>query len=140
MKTSFYSLRLNESFFVKERYDIVLGFLKNIANISTFNNLLILDVGCGTGFFVDFYFKRGAKEITGIDITKTSISMLKEKYPAYNFYVADISDLNYPVKLKEKFDIINAFDVLYHITDDSKFEMAMHNISSLCAGGSYADN
>ena len=99
----------------------------------------ILDVGCGTGFFVDYYNKKGAKKITGLDITEVSVSMLKERYPACNFQVADISNPN--INLEEKFDIINAFDVLYHITDDSKFETATNNISSLCAGGgSYADN
>ena len=94
----------------------------------------ILDVGCGPGFFVDYYNKKGAKKITGIDITKVSISMLKEKYPTYNFQVADIGDPNLHC-FKETFDIINVFDVLYHITDDERFETAISNISRLCAGG-----
>ena len=99
----------------------------------------ILDVGCGTGFFVDYYNKKGAKKITGFDITEVSRYMLKEKHPTYNFYVTDISDPN--LRFKDSFDIINAFDVLYHITDDKRFETAINNISSLCVGGrSCADN
>ncbi|NMX21368.1 hypothetical protein C5S30_02800 [ANME-1 cluster archaeon GoMg4] len=124
----------------KYLYSLKVSALDKILNkyySITIKGRSILDVGCDTGFFVNYYHKKGAKKITGLDITKTSISMLKEKYPAYNFYVADISDPNHPLKLKEKFDIINAFDVLYHVTDNGKFETAINNISSLCLGGGY---
>jgi len=95
----------------------------------------VLDIGCGTGFFVDYYSRKGAKKITGVDITKVSILKLREKYPHYNFLVADIGSPN--IYLKERFNIVNAFDVLYHIVDDAKFKTALHNISSLCAKGGY---
>lgn len=125
-----------------ETYNKYLYFLK----VSSLDKILnkysipikeksILDIGSGIGFFVDYYNKKGAKKITGMDITEISISMLKEKYPAYNFQVADISDPN--LHFKEKFDIVNAFDVIYHITDDDRFEIAINNISSLCIGGGY---
>jgi len=94
---------------------------------------LILDVGCDTGFFVDYYRKKGAKKIVGIDIAETSISLLRKKYPTYNFFIADISE----VQFEEKFDIVNAFDVLYHITHNNKFKKAIDNISTACAEGGY---
>ncbi len=90
----------------------------------------ILDVGCGAGFFVDYYNKRGAKEIMGIDITKISVSALKKKYSYRKFQVRDISDPN--LNFKKTFDIVNAFDILYHITDDNKFKNAIRNISKAC--------
>lgn len=37
----------------------------------------VLDVGCGTGFFTDFYLRRGA-QVTGIDITNASVERLRK--------------------------------------------------------------
>ncbi|MBN2186934.1 MAG: class I SAM-dependent methyltransferase [Dehalococcoidia bacterium] len=89
----------------------------------------ILDIGVGTGFYVDYWKERGAKSITGIDITEKSISMLKTKYPGYEFIKADISSKE--LSIKEKFDVITAFDVLFHIVEEAKFEQAIANIRKL---------
>ncbi|MCW4054902.1 MAG: class I SAM-dependent methyltransferase [Candidatus Bathyarchaeota archaeon] len=117
-----YSLKLSSLEIVLDEHTVIEG-------------KFVLDIGCGTGFFVDYYSRKGAKKITGVDITKVSILKLTEKYPQYNFLVADISSPN--ISLKERFDIVNAFDVIYHIVDDAKFKTALHNISAWCAKGGY---
>jgi SAM-dependent methyltransferase len=85
----------------------------------------VLDVGCGTGFFVEWYTAKGAR-ITGVDITDISIRVLKEKYGG-DFYVADISDRD--LLIDKQFDIVNVWDVFYHIIDDAAFKQAIDNIS-----------
>src|SRR6266566_775311 len=40
----------------------------------------VLDVGCGTGFFVDWYLNKGA-QVSGIDITEVSIERLRRDFP-----------------------------------------------------------
>jgi len=98
----------------------------------------VLDIGAGFGFYVDFWCSNGASEIVGLDIAKTAINFLKKIYPHYSFYCCDISDKVLPSELmNKKFDIISAFDVLYHIVDDVKFEMAIENISNLCKENAY---
>ena len=94
-------------------------------------NRVVCDIGCGTGFFVDFYKFQGAKDIVGIDITSISIENLKRKYFEYHFIEEDISSYSLVSKINRKFDIINAFDVLYHIKDDKAFKRAIANISGL---------
>jgi len=91
----------------------------------------ICDVGCGTGFFIEFYKFQGVKDIVGIDITTVSFKNLKQKYPEYNFIEEDISSNSVISKVAEKFDILNVFDVMYHITIDKKYEKAITNISNL---------
>lgn len=93
----------------------------------------VLDVGCGTGFFVDYYLKAGARAVTGIDITDVSVSSLGETFPSAEFYKADISGAG--ILRGETFDIINVFDVLYHIIDDAAFASAIANIGRLAAPG-----
>ena len=95
----------------------------------------VLDVGCGTGFWVEFYKSNGAASIVGVDITSISIEKLKEKYPQFEFYELDIGDTE--INIDRRFDIVNVFDVLYHIKDKLKFRKAMSNIAHLSKKGSY---
>jgi SAM-dependent methyltransferase len=93
----------------------------------------ILDIGCGTGFYVEFWRRRGARLVTGIDLTQKSVQELSAKYRNYNFYRKDIGEEN--IALEGPFDLITAFDVLFHIVDEDRFENAVRNISLLAHRG-----
>lgn len=84
----------------------------------------VLDVGCGTGFFTAYYLGRGA-EITGIDIAPTSIERLSARHPQSTFRLADVSE----TEIGERYDLVNAFDVLYHITDDERWARAVRHLA-----------
>src|SRR5205823_4921011 len=90
----------------------------------------VLDVGCGTGFFTRYYVERGAR-VTGLDIAAVSIERLRERFPQARFILSDVSE----AALAERFDIVNAFDVLYHITDDQRWEAALRNLAEAVAPG-----
>ncbi|MGE5124586.1 MAG: class I SAM-dependent methyltransferase, partial [Acidobacteriaceae bacterium] len=79
-------------------------------------NSRVLDIGSGLGFYIDFYRDRGAGEILGMDISETSVSFLKEKYPADKFLLADIS--NCTLDGLGEFDFISVVSVLYHVVED----------------------
>jgi 2-polyprenyl-3-methyl-5-hydroxy-6-metoxy-1,4-benzoquinol methylase len=105
-------------------------------NISI-HNKTICDIGPGTGFFIDFYHQKGGKSIVGIDLTTISIDYLSKKYPQYQFTKGDISSPSLLEKIRLNFDIINAFDILYHIMDDDDFTAAIVNISRLTNDNGY---
>ena len=84
----------------------------------------VLDVGCGTGFFTAWYLARGAK-VTGIDIAPTSVERLRARHPEARFILSDVSE----AALDERYALVNAFDVLYHITDDARWEQAVRNLA-----------
>lgn len=92
-----------------------------------------LDIGCGSGFFIDYYLKAGARSVTGIDITDISVEALRKRYPAAAFMKVDIGSSVSPAL--GQFDIISAFDVLYHIVDDGAFANAIANIAGCAAPG-----
>lgn len=93
----------------------------------------ILDVGCGTGFFVEAFTRRGG-HVSGMDITRTSVDRLRDKYGAA-FYIQDISARDYtPPQL---FDVVNIWDVLYHVVDDSRFNQALANLTVSVKPGGY---
>ena len=90
----------------------------------------VLDVGCGAGFFVEYYLGRGAR-VTGLDIAAISVERLRERFPQARFVLGDASE----AALGERFDLVNAFDVLYHIVDDSRWEGALRNLAAAVEPG-----
>lgn len=90
----------------------------------------VLDVGCGTGFFTAWYLAQGAS-VTGVDIAPTSVERLRERFPEARFLLADVSE----VALEGTFDLVNAFDVLYHVVDDERWAAAVRRLGDAVAPG-----
>src|SRR3989338_2714306 len=71
--------------------------IKEDFNLDLSNNS-ILDIGCGTGVYINLYLKNGASDVTGLDITKVSIENLKLKYPKAKFYNVDEKKFDQAIK------------------------------------------
>ncbi len=98
--------------------------------------LVAADVGAGTGFYVDRWLILGA-EVTGIDLTAVAVENLAGRFPAGRFVQADIG-LPLAAPLAEergRYDVISAFDVLFHIVDDGQYDRALANIATLLKPG-----
>lgn len=95
----------------------------------------VLEVGCGTGFYTEYCLKCQVDTYVGVDITSVSVETLRERYPNLRFIQADIS-ADEISEIDEKFDVVLAADVLFHLVDDAAFEKAIRNLcSALCPGG-----
>lgn len=84
----------------------------------------VLDVGCGTGFWTAYYVERGAN-YTGLDIARPSVERLRAAYPQSTFLLSDVSEAELPAS----YEIVNVFDVLYHVTDDARFDAALGRLA-----------
>jgi len=96
----------------------------------------ILDIGSGTGFYIDQWKELGMKRITGSDFTETAVSHLKARHPGSEFYVLDIGG-DQTIWQGGSFDMISAMDVLFHIVDDARYERAIKNIHALLKPGGW---
>jgi SAM-dependent methyltransferase len=97
----------------------------------------VLDVGSGTGFYVDLWVELGAKRITGVDITETAVARLQERHPDLMFRRADVGEEISPLE-PTTYDVVSAMDVLFHIVDDRRFANAIRNIhDALRPGGCF---
>ena len=97
----------------------------------------VLDVGAGTGFYVDRWKRLGAR-VTGLDLTDVAVEELSRCFPDNRFVRADIGGPFEQVPLRPaSFDVVSAFDVLFHIVDDAAYGRAFRNIASLLRPGGW---
>ncbi|WP_322487907.1 class I SAM-dependent methyltransferase [Chloroflexus sp.] len=92
----------------------------------TLHGKKILEIGCGTGFYTEFFNTKNITRYLGIDITRISVKKLKKKYPSFDFICADVANFN--TTNTENFDIVFIADVLFHIVDDQRFKNALQNV------------
>lgn len=96
----------------------------------------VLDVGSGTGFYVERWRELGVRSIRGSDLTEAAVGHLRERHPGLPFVRLDIgARLDDPAAAGGPYDAISAFDVLFHIVDDDAFRRAFHNVWSLLRPG-----
>jgi hypothetical protein len=92
----------------------------------------VLDIGSGAGHWIDFYLDVfEAQRIVGIEIATSSVEFLREKYADSRDVVVLENDVSRPqFKLDQKFDIINAIGVMFHIVQDKLWEQAVRNLAA----------
>ena len=82
-----------------------------------FKNKKILDLGCGTGEFLNNYYGMGA-ECLGIDIENNF--KIKNKI---NFKLINIEANKFLKNCKKKFDVIFLFEFLEHLEEQDKYQL-----------------
>ena len=82
-----------------------------------FKNKKILDLGCGTGEFLNNYCGMGA-ECLGIDIENNF--KIKNKI---NFKLINIEANKFLKNCKKKFDVIFLFEFLEHLEEQDKYQL-----------------
>jgi 2-polyprenyl-3-methyl-5-hydroxy-6-metoxy-1,4-benzoquinol methylase len=114
----------------KVRHKVFFRVIKSL-NLD-FSTMDILDVGSGTGFYVEKWKQLGVRTVAGSDLTNIAVEKLKKRYPTDRFYQLDIGDtLTISSIQHQQYDIVSAFDVLYHIVDDNRYRKAIENIYNL---------
>ncbi len=94
----------------------------------------VLDVGSGTGFYIQRWKDAGVRKIVGSDLTAIATGRLKELFPNEEFVQTDIGG-EIPKTWVCLFDAVSAFDVFFHIVDDQRYQKALQNVSSVLRSG-----
>ena len=88
----------------------------------------VLDVGSGTGFYLDLWQRLGAAHITGSDLTEVAVEGLAGRFPGRSIERVDIGAPE--VQLPQRaYDAVSIVDVLFHIVDDDRYLQALSNLS-----------
>ncbi len=98
--------------------------------------LEVLDVGSGSGVYIDLWQRLGVGRVVGSDLTLEAMIYLQRTFPGVRFQQGDVGDPNF-MSGEGPFDVVSAFDVLFHIVDDGRFAQAIANIGRLVKPGGY---
>ena len=78
----------------------------------------LLDIGCGTGLELDAIYKRFPNvKVTGIDLSKTMLDKLREKYSNTDIEIICADYFQYPFE-ENKYDAALSFETLHHFKFD----------------------
>ena len=98
----------------------------------------VLDIGSGTGFWIDRWTELGAAEVVGSDLTEVVVERLAASRPGLDVRRLDIGS---PGALAEaglepaSFDYVSAIDVLFHLLDGQAYRRAFANVAALLREG-----
>lgn len=99
-------------------------FFKNQNNQSK----KLLDIGCGTGEFLNAAQKIGF-DVWGVDFARNTIKLAKSFYNLKNLYAESWEDFSQRKNLTN-FDVITFFEVIEHLDDIPKFLRFISKIAS----------
>jgi SAM-dependent methyltransferase len=97
----------------------------------------VLDVGSGTGHWVDFYLDVYlAKSVTAVEFVPQMAEYLRAKYAGRSDVTVLESDIVEDPLPDQAFDIVNAIGVLFHIVEDERWRRAVASLlAALKPGG-----
>lgn len=139
--------KLDQKFWLKyfRVYDILNSLipyretLNEITSQILGNDLVILDVGCGTGNLMETILKeKKVKDILGIDYSDAALNIAREKsiFEKSKFKKVDISNGNFPFK-DNYFDYVVMNNVLYTIKDSKRPSIIKEIYRILKPGGKF---
>ena len=106
---------------------LILRHMRN--NQISINQADIVDVGSGSGHWIDFYKSLEPETITAMDVSLLSFNHLKKKYAEDSsieiHHGKALETLN---GLSGKYNLINAIGIMFHIVDDFEWHKTIYEI------------
>lgn len=95
----------------------------------------VLDLGCGTGLELDFYFPHNpTAQVTGIDLAEGMLKVLGDKFSQYSLTVIPGSYFQVPFP-PEHYDAVVSVESLHHFTQAEKIPLYRKVFQALKPGG-----
>ena len=91
----------------------------------------MLDVGCGSGYFLNRLREYGAKEAHGIDLMEDRVAEGRKRYPALQLHIGSATELPFE---DGEFDLVTQFTCLSSILDDDVRLAAAREMQRVAGG------
>ena len=112
------------------------------------DNAHVLDVGSGTGHWVDFFHAVYRPEsIVGVDFASCAVDRLNRRYAELQHIAIEQGDITVSNHLwNGRFRVVNAIGIIFHIVDDDGWKSAIKNLGRyvtpdglVICGGDFSD-
>lgn len=112
-----------------------------VAIPATQAELLILDIGCGTGLELSAVFKRVPNAvITGVDLSGDMLDILRDKYTDYLHQIRLVQESYVAFSYDEEtYDYVISAMTLHHLLPESKRDLYQKIRKALKPGGKYIE-
>ena len=95
----------------------------------------LLDLGCGTGLELEFYYRRNGKAaIVGIDLSADMLSVLKRKFENQRINLICASYFDVPLEA-DRFSAAVSVESLHHFSAEQKLPLYKRLLTSLSSDG-----
>ena len=98
--------------------------------------LEVLDIGSGTGHYIREWLRSGASRVEGSDFSDVAVRRLRAEFPEISIHRLDIGAPQLPAAVG-RYDVVSAFDIVFHIISDDAYERAIRNCYACCRPGGY---
>jgi 2-polyprenyl-3-methyl-5-hydroxy-6-metoxy-1,4-benzoquinol methylase len=98
------------------------------------SDLAVLDVGSGTGFWIDVWRSMGAARIDGVELIAEAVDRLRERHPDSTFTLGDVADPGLVLRT-EPYDAVMIMNVLLHVVEDDRFATAASKLAAAVRPG-----
>jgi len=114
------------------------AYRKRMLNRSKFHKLVlnknakILDVGCGSGYFLKYFYQQGFKNLYGVEPDKDLIKMIPQG-------IANVKEgISQNTEFKDKeFDVVFIYGVMHHLDGLNDYEQTISEVSRVLKNGGY---
>lgn len=94
----------------------------------------VLDVGSGTGFYLDLWRALGAGHVEGSDYSAVAVERLRRARPSTPIRQLDLGG-DASALPADPYDVVSAMDMLFHIVDADAYARAIANLGRLVRPG-----
>jgi SAM-dependent methyltransferase len=115
------AISLTENYLIKINRRLILYQL-DFFNLVKDKKSKILDIGCGFGYFLKFFFKKNYKNLIGIDPDKNLLKTIPKKIKTYPYCGSKMKFRN------NSFDVIFIYMVLHHLHNDKEYYETVNEI------------
>ena len=104
---------------------------RGVANL---RGATVLDVGSGTGFWIDVWASLGAARIDGVELIPEAVERLRERYPDSTFATGDVAEAAV-LPSDRTYDVVTVMNVLLHVVDEERLASAAANLAAVVKPG-----
>jgi 2-polyprenyl-3-methyl-5-hydroxy-6-metoxy-1,4-benzoquinol methylase len=114
-------------------YRLRLAAAEEILRRASCSPRTLLEGGVGVGAYAALWQRLGVERWVGVDLSESAVERLKHRYPDGAFAEVDLASGKEALRAvigDQRFDLVTAIDVLYHIVDESGFATALGTLGA----------